>query len=299
LALLPAVTPSLNTTMAEYEHRSKRPAQTLPTPLRNVGRHAVRLTFVALIVVTLLAQFITPVRDLVYDGRYVGIALVLGSLLLSIEGRSHPAPHSSKDNSLVLDHFDDIRYHLEPAFSSGIVELDVVAYSSETVYHALTDYFQDIISGRMPLRRLRIRLLLPDCYSPMAIPCRVDSLEEDATYKLAVQGRYKNYVTEFQSHITQIRENCQIDDVDLQVRIHQLSPLFKAIFVNGQVAFFGLYPIAETPVGDDRTAVWDYRGERTRMIRVGTSGTATEKALNDSLRSWFDSVWSDIAQIAN
>ena len=89
-----------------------------------------------------------------------------------------------------------------------------------------------------------------------------------------------------------------MQDPRLEVHLHRLSPLFKAIIINDDVMYLGLYPIAATPISINgvEAQLWDYRGERARMLGYGASGSAIEREQFLAVRQWFDSVWDNVAQ---
>lgn len=260
----------------------------------------IRIILGTILVVVVLAQIIPPLGRLLSEGKFLGTGLAVGLALIVFDAILSPGPgvdSTGADNSVVLQHFSDLRQHIRAAFSGGVVELDIAAYSSETFYNVISEFLQDVLDGRERPHRLRIRLLLPDCTAPMAVPCRSDSLREDPLYKEAIDERNTRFIGEFRGYFAHIRQRGLVTDADFTVRVHRLSPTFKMIIINRTTAFFGVYPIASTPVTIAGTSLdmWDFRGERTRMVGVQANGRAADREVFDGLQQWFESVWANVS----
>jgi hypothetical protein len=253
---------------------------------------ATRALLVVILLITLLAQFLRPVQDLLDKGKYLGTGLVVAIVWIVFDtilsyGTVQP---TVTDQSIVLGHYTDLREHLRKAFASDEVELDIAAYSGETVYHVLNEFLQSPPKDG-PLNRLSIRLLVPDTEASMAVPCLVGSLDIDPTYMRDVRQRgirIHRYFQGYQSNLA--KEGIT---VNIKTQIHHFSPIFKFVSINRTVGFFGIYRIEETPAWqqDKQVEVWDYKGDKTHLVRVGRSGNAVERELYSALQGWFDTVW--------
>ncbi len=208
-----------------------------------------------------------------------------------------PPTQAESSSTHILSHFTALREPLLRAFSDGTVDLDIAAYSGETFYSVLSEFLQDVLDGRLPLRRLHIRLLLPDCAAPMAVPCDVDTLDEVPAYKQTIEERNRRFVGEFRGYFLQIAQRQLVDDASFDVHLHRLSPLFKTVIINNNLMFLGFYPIAQTPVTLDGHDIrmWDYRGERVHMLGASAAGSKMEHEQFMAIRRWFDSVWAHMA----
>jgi hypothetical protein len=255
----------------------------------------------ALIALIILAQIVPSLGDLLTRAKFLGTGLIVALVLIVFDAILSPTPpsDSARDADLVLPHFADLRDPIRQAFTSGTVELDIAAYSGETFYSVLSEFFQDVLDGRLRVRRLYIRLLLPDCAAPMAVPCDVDTLAEVPSYKNAIEERNRRFIGEFRGYFLQFAQRGIVPDARFEVSLHRLSPLFKTVIINNDVMFIGIYPIAQTPVtlaGVD-LQMWDYRGERVHMLGFAASGKAVEREQFVAVRQWFDSVWAHVARL--
>ncbi len=199
---------------------------------------------------------------------------------------------------VVLTHFSELREHISTAFHADVVELDIAAYSGETFYNVLSEFLAEVSEGRLRPRRLHVRLLVPDCSQVLAVPCLTDTLAEDDAYKISIQERNRRFAGVFLNYFEQIRSSGIVQDAHMEIRLHRLAPLFKMIMINHRVAFFGLYPIAKTDVAFSGRLIslWDYRGERVRLIGLRTEGSILERDFFSCLKDWYGVVWNYLSQ---
>ena len=66
----------------------------------------------------------------------------------------------------------------------------------------------------------------------------------------------------------------------MQIRAHQLPPLFKMYILNGDEVFFGLYPLVK------HTMVFR---------RTEASGEAADAQFIEQAQAWFDAIWDNIS----
>lgn len=57
--------------------------------------------------------------------------------------------------------------------------------------------------------------------------------------------------------------------------------------------------MAETPIniGGENIKVWDFRGERVKMVGLQFDGTKSEVELANEVSQWFESVWKNLSEI--
>lgn len=253
-----------------------------------------RALILLIIGINLAAAAFPGVADFLDRQEHLSFAIVFLVVLLVFEALGERAATSRvEDRTRALGHYSELRPYLAQAFGTGIVDIDIAAYSSETFYSVLTEFFQGVVGGTLPVRRLRIRLLVPDCTIPMAVPCVMDTRREDPEYKRITIERNERFADQFETYEQAIRRRLPDADVRFETRTHPLSPLFKLIIINNVEGFFGIYPIEETHMGDMK--LWDFRGERTRYVGMRMGGTRLEADMLESCRKWFDSVWNNLA----
>jgi hypothetical protein len=258
-----------------------------------------RAVLVALFLGLILAQIIPPLGDFVEQHDLFSKSMFLAVALVIFETVLTPREvTSTNDETVVLKHYSDLRPRLAAAFETGSVSIDVAGYSSETFYSVMSEFLAEVLRGELLVRRLQVRLLLPDCRQPMAIPCDTTTLKENSEYKRLVIERADHFIDEFGSYFRQIAPLPFIEVATFEARVHDLAPLFKFVIINDREAFFGIYPLAETPahIGTDTVLFWDYRGERAQMVGASSTGLAIERELLNNVRLWFNSVWESVAR---
>ena len=257
-----------------------------------------RLLLVTLLVLLISAQIFSPVAEFLIQRRFFTFAVVVGVVLtlLDVILSSGELTKSSGDPT-VLNHFSDLREHLNTAFDSESIEISISAYSGETFYNLLSEFLQDVADGRRKPKRLYLRLLVPDCSAPMTIPCVTSSLHEVPEYKVSLQARNNRFEGEFRNHFSDIQRRARFTDAQFEVRIHRIDPLFKVILINNASGFFSIYPIAETAVqiAGAPVQLWDYRGERAHFVGFASNGGPAERELFSTLTEWFRVMWYNIS----
>jgi len=202
-----------------------------------------------------------------------------------------------RDEGRVLDHPQELIAQFETAFSSQRLTLDAFTYSSETIHGALAPFFNRIVEGRLKLKQLHIRLLVRDYTRPFVIPCD-DTLHEDEGYRSATVNRNRKFIDDFKADINQIKDCCPDADIEFEVRLHPFEPVFKGVILNGTRAYWNLYPImnARRLVGGKEKTIWDYYGDRTRLVQLNSNGPIAESELLSSFAGWFETVWDHFSR---
>ena len=141
-------------------------------------------------------------------------------------------------------------------------------------------------------------MLLPDTTRPMAIPCRVDDLADDPGYRARmhqVTGRHAYAILETVQELARLG---RIQGASTEIRAYQVPPLFKLYLLNGQEAFFGLYPLVEhkIPFPDGSHAMYDLMGKDAVVFRHSkATGDDADAQFVDQAQGWFDSMWDHIS----
>jgi len=257
----------------------------------------IRASLLVILVLLVIAQIYPPLQEFISSKQYLGLAIAVAMMFLLFDAIVSPTSDSRTDRSIILKHFTDLRSHLRDAFGQSVIEFDIATYSGETFYNVLTEFLQDVLEGRKHPRRLHMRMLVPDFRRPVAVPCDLHTHHEHPGYKKMIQERNKRFAVEFAHYFSDIAKRFPEMDVDFSIRAHWFPPLFKLIMMNRRIIFFGLYPISETPANLDGEQIylWDYRGERTVMVGLSLTGTATEAQLSKEISEWFDTVWTKLS----
>jgi hypothetical protein len=155
-----------------------------------------------------------------------------------------------------------------------------------------------IRTGEIKPESVSIRMLLPDTTRPMAVPCRVEDLADDPEYRARmhqITGRHAYAILETVQELARLG---RIKEASTEIRAYQVPPLFKLYLLNGDEAFFGLYPLVEhkIPFPDGSHPVYDLMGKDAMVFRHSkTTGDAADAQFVDQAQGWFDSMWDHIS----
>lgn len=282
----------------EHDLRLNKKLQKLRMAYENDKATILRVMLVILLMIMIAAQIFPPVAEFIAQKKFLTFAVVVGVVLALFDVvLSHDRAHQKTDDSIVLSHFSLLRDYLQKAFESEMVEVNIAAYSGETFYNVLSEFLQDVADGRRRVSKLDVKILVPDCSAPMAVPCLVGGLTEDADYKASIELRNRRFAGEFRNYFNEIRQRTRAIDASLEIRTHKLAPLFKLIIINQTRGFVAFYPISDTSVEFSGRVLhlWDYRGERARFIGFSADGRELERELLTSLNEWFKAVWDNLA----
>ena len=137
-----------------------------------------------------------------------------------------------------------------------------------------------------------------DTTRPMAVPCRVEDLADDPDYRARmhqITGRHAYAILETVQELDRLG---RIKEASTEIRAYQVPPLFKLYLLNGDEAFFGLYPLVEhkIPFPDGTHPVYDLMGKDAVVFRHSkTTGDTADAQFVDQAQGWFDSMWDHIS----
>ena len=191
-----------------------------------------------------------------------------------------------------------LRPYIEQAFTAEHVTIDFAGFSGETLHGVIQEPLDRVRTGQIHPASVTIRMLLPDTTQPMAIPCRVEDLADDPDYRARmhqVTGRHAYAILESVQELARLG---RIKDASTQIRAYQVAPLFKLYLLNGDEAFFGLYPLVEHkipfPSGD--RPIYDLMGKDAMVFRHSArNGDAADAQFVAQAHGWFDSMWDHIS----
>ncbi len=191
-----------------------------------------------------------------------------------------------------------LRPYIEHAFTAEHVSIDFAGFSGETLHGVIQEPLDKIRTGEIKPESVTIRMLLPDTTRPMAVPCRVEDLADDPDYRARmhqVTGRHAYAILETVQELARLG---RIKEATTQIRAYQVPPLFKLYLLNGDEAFFGLYPLVEHkipfPSGDH--PIYDLMGKDAVVFRHSkATGDETDAQFVDQAQGWFNSMWDNIS----
>jgi hypothetical protein len=191
-----------------------------------------------------------------------------------------------------------LRPYIEQAFTAEHVAIDFAGFSGETLHGVVQEPLDMIRTGQIKPASVSIRMLLPDTTRPMTVPCRVDDLADDPDYRARmhqITGRHAYAILETVQELARLG---RIEEASTQIRAYQVPPLFKLYLLNGEEAFFGLYPLVEhkIPFPDGSHAMYDLMGKDAVVFRHSAAGgDAADAQFVEQAQGWFDSMWDHIS----
>jgi hypothetical protein len=191
-----------------------------------------------------------------------------------------------------------LRPYIEQAFTAEHVIIDFAGFSGETLHGVIQEPLDKIRTGQLKPASVSIRMLLPDTTRPMTVPCRVEDLADDPDYRARVHqitGRHAYAILESVQELARLG---RIEEASTEIRAYQVPPLFKLYLLNGDEAFFGLYPLVEHKIpfpGGDRP-IYDLMGKDAVVFRHSkAAGDETDDQFVDQAQGWFNAMWDHIS----
>lgn len=191
-----------------------------------------------------------------------------------------------------------LRPYIEQAFTREHVIIDFAGFSGETLHGVVQEPLDKIRTGEIKPKSVTIRMLLPDTTRPMAVPCKVEDLADDPDYRARmhqITGRHAYAILETVQELARLG---RIKEATTEIRAYQVPPLFKLYLLNGDEAFFGLYPLVEhkIPFPDGTHPVYDLMGKDAMVFRHSkTTGDEADAQFVDQAQGWFESMWEHIS----
>lgn len=206
------------------------------------------------------------------------------------------APAVTAPASVVLS--TGLRPYIEQAFAAEHVAIDFAGFSGETLHGVVQEPLDMIRTGQIKPASVSIRMLLPDTTRPMTVPCRVEDLADDPGYRARmhqITGRHAYAILETVQELARLG---RIEQASTEIRAYQVPPLFKLYLLNGQEAFFGLYPLVEhkIPFPDGSHAMYDLMGKDAVVFRHSArSSDPADAQFVEQAQGWFDAMWDHIS----
>ena len=191
-----------------------------------------------------------------------------------------------------------IRPFIEQAFQRDHVSLDFAGFSGETLHGVIQEPLDKIRIGRISPASITIRILLPDTTRPMVLPCRADDLADDPNLRARMTRLTARHAHAIVDSVQELAALGLVPDATAEIRAHGCSPLFKLYLINGEEAFFGLYPILKHPVmlPGGMQDIYDLMGKDAMVFHHSAhSGNTTDLAYLDHASTWFASMWDTIS----
>ncbi|MGW1745488.1 GntR family transcriptional regulator [Streptomyces sp. NPDC002092] len=205
---------------------------------------------------------------------------------------SQPRPHA------VTETIDSL---LDRAFEEPEVALDVYTLTSESLSAHMQLQAERIPRREIAPQRIALRMLLPSESLVLPYP-QVKGDRKDSRLRDRLHNITRDYTAALTRLFRDLETQKLVPSVSIEIRRVPLIPTFKLYLVNGVEALHGPYKVIE------RQIMLDDGEEVAALDVLGLGATLTHHAKDaddpksegtvfvDSMREWFDSVWTHLAE---
>jgi len=195
-----------------------------------------------------------------------------------------------------------LRPVVERAFQRPSVTVDFFGFTAETLLGAVQEPLDKIRAGAAPPESITIRILVPDSTKPAALPCRAEDLADDVVFRERSHAMAQRHTEAIVDAIHELDELGLVGTGSVELRTHQLAPLFKAFILNREDLFIGFYPVVRRQVKlhNEPHDVYDLMGKDVTLFHHATSDdtTTTGSLYVEQMQAWFETIWTTVAQPA-
>jgi DNA-binding transcriptional regulator YhcF (GntR family) len=195
-----------------------------------------------------------------------------------------------------------LRPVVERAFERREVSVDFFGFTAETLLGAIQEPLDKIRAGAAAPESIAIRMLVPDSTKPAALPCRAEDLADDPAFRERSHAMTTRHSHAIVDAVQELDELGLVGDGTVELRVHNLAPLFKAFILNRDELFIGFYPVARRQVTlhAEPHDVYDLMGKDVTLFHHATSDddTSTGSQYVEQMTTWFDTIWNTVAHEA-
>ena len=192
-----------------------------------------------------------------------------------------------------------LRPHVERAFEQPQVSIDFAGFSGETLHGVIQEPLDKIRVGRLTPEAISIRMLLVNTATPWALPCRTDDLADDPDFRERAATITQRHTQAISDSVHELADLGLVQQASVQIRVHNLTPLFKLYILNNDEAFFGFYPVREHKVtlNGEARPMYDLMGKDAVLFHhtISDDDTSIGSQYVEQARAWFDSIWSTVS----
>jgi DNA-binding transcriptional regulator YhcF (GntR family) len=193
-----------------------------------------------------------------------------------------------------------LRPVVERAFQRPHVSVDFFGFTAETLLAVVREPLDKIRAGAAAPESIAIRILVPDTSHPVVLPCRVDGLADDPDFRERSHAMTRRHTQAIADGVHELDELGLVKNGAVELRLHDVAPLFKAYILNGEEVFFGLYPVVRRQVtlSDQPHEIYDLMGKDATLFHHTTSDDDASAGSQhvEQLQTWFDTIWTTISR---
>jgi DNA-binding transcriptional regulator YhcF (GntR family) len=193
-----------------------------------------------------------------------------------------------------------LRPHIERAFDSERVTIDFAGFSGETLHGVIQEPLDKIRVGRLTPESISIRLLLPDTREPLALPCKVEDLEDSPEFRERATQIMRRHTESIRDSVGELASFNLVKEASVEVRVHRAAPAFKLYILNNEEVFFGFYPVREHVIQltNGPQAIYDLMGKDAILFHHAANEDPDSIGTQylQQARQWFDSMWTSVGR---
>ncbi|WP_019632668.1 GntR family transcriptional regulator [Actinomadura atramentaria] len=195
-----------------------------------------------------------------------------------------------------------LRPHIEAAFERPHVSLDFAGFSGETLHNMLVEVLDKIRLGRLTPESLKVRIMMCDTSTTMALPRRVGTDIAEEAIRERAERITKRSVDSIIDIVHELADLGLIKSASAEVRVHNLAPAFKLYVINSEEVFFGLYPVKQHTIrlnGGEQADIFDLLGKDSTLFHFSLnddSDTSSSPQMVKELQEWFEALWETVAR---
>ena len=193
-----------------------------------------------------------------------------------------------------------LRPHIERAFDSERVTIDFAGFSGETLHGVIQEPLDKIRVGRLTPESISIRLLLPDTREPLALPCKVEDLQDSPEFRERATQIMHRHTESIRDSVEELASFNLIKEASVDVRVHRAAPAFKLYILNNEEIFFGFYPVREHVIQftNGPQAIYDLMGKDALLFHHAATDDPDSIGTQylHQARQWFDSMWTSVGR---
>jgi hypothetical protein len=195
-----------------------------------------------------------------------------------------------------------LRPVLERVFQQPRVSVDFFGFTAETLLGVLQEPLDKVRAGGHAPGSIAVRILVPDTSHPIVLPCQVSDLADDPQTRQRSSAMTRRHAEALTDAVHELDELGLVSTGSVELRRHDLVPLFKLYILNREDLFFGLYPIVQRTitVNAQPHEIYDLMGKDATLFHHSTSDndTSTGSQYVQQMQSWFDTIWTTVSRSA-
>ncbi|MFF5002094.1 GntR family transcriptional regulator [Streptomyces phaeochromogenes] len=193
-----------------------------------------------------------------------------------------------------------LRSFINDAFEAPEVTLDVYTLTSESLDAHIRMQAERIRDHEISPQRIALRMLLPSEELKLPYPT-TKGASDDPRLQDRLHEITQRHSASLKGALRVLRTDRLVPTVDIEIRRVPIAPTFKLYLLNGSEALHGPYEVIE------RTIELDDGEEVVALDVLGLGATLTHYEKDDDpnatgtvfvggMQSWFDSIWTRLAQ---